>query len=67
MTARRPSPAKLIRAARLNGLTVTGVEQAPDGSIRVLTAECVSSGDSELARARADRLARKADRAAHRN
>jgi hypothetical protein len=60
---RKPSASKLIRAARSNGLTVVGVEQMPDGSIRVLTAATQSAGDDDLATLRAERRARKAHRA----
>lgn len=60
----RPSVSKTVKAVRALGLSITGVEVSPDGTIRVLTAAANESADDDLQRARERRRARKADRAA---
>jgi hypothetical protein len=65
--SRRPSISKAVREIRKHGLTITGVEVAPDGTIRVLTGATVSDGVDDLELARARRRARKADGTAHRH
>ncbi len=60
----RPSVSKTVRAVQKLGLKVTGVEVAPDGSIRVLTANDNEGADDDLEKARERRRARKAGRTA---
>ena len=60
----RPSVSKTIKAVRALGLSITGVEVSPDGTIRVLTAAANEGADDDLHKARERRRARKADRSA---
>lgn len=62
MSAQKPSVSKMVRALQKLGLTVTGVEVAPDGSVKVLTQAANESADDELEQARERRRARKAGR-----
>ena len=62
MSAQKPSVSKMVRALQKLGLTVTGVEVAPDGSVKVLTQAANESADDELEQARDRRRARKAGR-----
>lgn len=64
MTAPKPSVSKMVRALQKLGLTVTGVEVAPDGTVKVLTQAANESADDELEKARDRRRARKAGRTA---
>lgn len=60
----QPSISKAIRGVQGLGLTITGAEIGPDGTIRVLTGAHASGSDSELEAARERRRARKIDRTA---
>lgn len=64
MTTQRTSVSKMVRSLQKCGLTVTGVEVAPDGTVKVLTQAANESADDELERARERRRARKAGRTA---
>ncbi len=64
MSAQRPSVSKMVRSIQKLGLVVTGVEVAPDGTVKVLTQAANESADDELEQARDRRRARKAGRTA---
>uniref|UniRef100_A0A6H1ZCS6 Uncharacterized protein n=1 Tax=viral metagenome TaxID=1070528 RepID=A0A6H1ZCS6_9ZZZZ len=64
MNTPRTSVSKTVRALQKLGLNVTGVEVAPDGTVKVLTQAANESADDELERARDRRRARKAGRTA---
>ena len=64
MTTQRTSISKTVRSLQKCGLTVTGVEVAPDGTVKVLTQAANESADDELEQARERRRARKAGRTA---
>lgn len=56
------SISRTVRTLQKAGLTVTGIEVSPDGSMRFLTAAANVSADDELEQARERRRARKAGR-----
>lgn len=69
-TPMRPRGSKLARTIRdlkALGLSVSSVEILPDGGFKVLTNGGAETADAAFERLEAERLARKAARAAHRN
>lgn len=64
---RRPTIQRTIKNLKALGLSISSVEILPDGGFRVLTNEGSETVDAAFDRLEADRRARKAARAAHRN
>ena len=60
----RVSISKTVKAVKGAGLSVVGVEIAPDGTVRVLTATANESAHDDLEAMREARRARKAERLA---
>jgi hypothetical protein len=46
MSVQKPSVSKMVRAIQKLGLTVTGVEVAPDGTVKVLTSNDNTGADA---------------------